>query len=306
MNAERPLVSVVMPVYDAAPFLAEAIASVAAQTYDAWELLVVDDGSTDGSRAIAERAAAGHAGRVRVLAHPGGANRGISASRNLGVRAARGPLVAFLDADDVWLPHKLAEQVPLLLARPEAGLVYGNARFWHGWTGRPEDVARDRVPPLGVPSHTLVRPPALLARYLRGTAAVPCTCSVLVRREALLGVGGQEERFRGMHEDQVLYAKLLLAVPAYVVDECWEWYRQHPGSTVAAARRGGAVRAAERAYLDWLAAYVRAQDVRDRGLRRALALARWRNRHPALARAARRARRVAARLRRLTPSRPAP
>jgi glycosyltransferase involved in cell wall biosynthesis len=302
--APTPVVSVVMPARDAERFLGEAVESVLAQTYAAWELLVVDDGSRDGTRAAAERYAAAHPGRVRVLAHPGGANRGISASRNLGAREARGALVAFLDADDVWLPHKLAEQVPLLLARPEAGVLYGNTRYWFGWTGRPEDAARDYAPALGVPTHTLVRPPALLARYLRGAAAVPCTCSVLVRRELLAAVGGAEERFRAMHEDQALYAKLLLAAPAYVVDECWELYRQHPTSTVARAERGGTARAAERVYLDWLAGYVAARGVRDPELRLSLAAARWRNRHPGLSRVAGRVRRMARRLAR--PARPAP
>src|SRR6266545_8317921 len=98
---ESPLVSTVMIFLDAEPFLEEAIDSVFVQTYRHWELLLVDDGSTDGSSDIAKRYAREHPGRVRYLEHPGHENRGTSASRNLGVRHSRGELVALLDADDV-------------------------------------------------------------------------------------------------------------------------------------------------------------------------------------------------------------
>jgi glycosyltransferase involved in cell wall biosynthesis len=309
VSGAGPLVSVVMPAYDAERFLAEAVESVLAQRYREWELLVVDDGSRDGTRALADRYAAAHPGRGRVLAHPGGENRGISASRNLGLREARGELLAYLDADDVWLPAMLAEHVPLLLAHPAADLVFGNARYWNGWTGRAEDAARDREPPMGVPSHTLVPGPALLAHFLRG-GAVPCTCSLLVRRAAVLRVGGQPERFRTMHEDQALYAGLLLAGSAYLVDDCLALYRQHARSTTASAKQARAVRAAEGAYLGWLAAYAAERGVRDAALQSALAGARRRHRYAALVRAAGRAGRLAARLRgrlgALTPSPPAP
>src|SRR4029079_652771 len=93
-----PRVSVVTPFTDQGPFIGAAIASVRAQSFEAWELVLVDDGARDGSRAIAERAAAAGPARIRVVAttSPGGA----AAARNHGIRVARGDLVAFLDADD--------------------------------------------------------------------------------------------------------------------------------------------------------------------------------------------------------------
>src|SRR5437773_8185120 len=97
--AAPPAVSVVVIFKDAGGFLAEAIASVLAQTFRDWELLLVDDGSTDTSSATARREAELDAGRVRYLDHPGHANRGMSATRNLGLAHARGEFVAFLDAD---------------------------------------------------------------------------------------------------------------------------------------------------------------------------------------------------------------
>jgi glycosyltransferase involved in cell wall biosynthesis len=121
--AGKPLVSVIIIFFNALDFLEEAIDSVFAQTYAEWELLLVDDGSTDASADIAKAAALRHPGRVSYLAHDGCQNRGTSASRNLGIRHAHGEYIAFLDADDVWLQHKLEQQVALFQAHPLAGMV---------------------------------------------------------------------------------------------------------------------------------------------------------------------------------------
>src|SRR5713226_2470741 len=163
---EEPRVSVVVIFRDAERFLEEAVASVFAQTCSDWELLVVDDGSVDGSPVLARRMAERQPEQVFYLQHPGGVNRGMSASRNLGIRHARGDYVAFLDADDVWLPSKLAEQVALLEHHPEAAMVYGPTQWWYSWTGRAEDRDRDFVHPLGVAANSLVQPPGLLLQLL--------------------------------------------------------------------------------------------------------------------------------------------
>jgi len=102
--SDTPLVSVITIFLDAERFLNEAIESLRAQTYERWELLLVDDGSRDGSSEIAREHAARDPHRIRVLEHAGHANLGMSASRNLGIAHARGDLVALLDADDVYLP----------------------------------------------------------------------------------------------------------------------------------------------------------------------------------------------------------
>jgi teichuronic acid biosynthesis glycosyltransferase TuaG len=117
-----PRVSVVTPVWNAGPLLAEAVASVQAQTVDAWEMLLVDDGSTDGSRALAERLAAAEP-RLRVLGWA--ENRGAAAARNAAIRAACGRFIAFLDADDRWRPEKLARQLAVMEGEGEA-LVFSS------------------------------------------------------------------------------------------------------------------------------------------------------------------------------------
>lgn len=289
----RPLVSVVTIFFNARQFLSEAVESVLAQTCPDWELLLVDDGSTDGSRAIAEEHAARLPGRVRCLEHPGRANRGMSASRNLGLRHARGELIAFLDADDVWLPEKLERQVEALAAHPEAALVYGATRHWYGWTGRPEDAARDHPRMLGVPPGTLVRPPELVRLFLAHAAWTPGTCGVLIRREAVERAGGFEESFRGLFEDQVFFYKLLLQETAWIETGSWDLYRQHPESRCEVARREeGFQRDRLRdpvrgIFLAWLERHLHERGIADREVRRLLRKELRPYRHPRLDRLAR-------------------
>lgn len=116
----QPLISIVVPVYNGARFLAECLDSLAAQDHPAIEIVVVDDGSTDGSAAVAERFGAGRAPTVRVLRHP---HRGLGTTRNAGVDAASGDFVAFCDADDTWKPHKATVQVRHLAAHPEIDIA---------------------------------------------------------------------------------------------------------------------------------------------------------------------------------------
>lgn len=121
-----PLVSAIVPVYNADRFLAEALDSALAQTFRNIEIIVVDDGSTDASGAIADHYAAAHPGRVRVIHQ---ANAGLVPARNAAIAVARGRYLALLDADDVWLPGHLAESVDALEQDVSIGLVHANVRF---------------------------------------------------------------------------------------------------------------------------------------------------------------------------------
>jgi glycosyltransferase involved in cell wall biosynthesis len=276
--AESQLVSVIIIFWNAEPFLAEAIASVVAQSYPHWELLLVDDGSTDGSTALAQHLVASDPQRMRYLEHPEHANRGMSATRNLGIAHARGTYLAFLDADDVWFPQTLEEQVEILRTQPGAGMVYGPIEWWYSWTDRPEDRGRDYVEYLGVPANTLLPPPRLLSLFLRNRAAVPS--GAMVRRDLTERLGGFENKFRGEYEDQVFCAKVCLNASVFASNRCWYRYRQHPNSTVSIGIRTGATHAARLTYLDWLADYLISNGITDAGVWRALRLEFWRFRHP--------------------------
>jgi glycosyltransferase involved in cell wall biosynthesis len=118
----HPLISVIIPAYNAERFLAETLESVLAQDYAPFEVIVVNDGSTDRTAAVA----AGFGGRVRAVYQPNG---GLAAARNLGLRAARGELIGFCDADDCWTADKLRIQSALLREHPEVEVVVGHLRF---------------------------------------------------------------------------------------------------------------------------------------------------------------------------------
>jgi glycosyltransferase involved in cell wall biosynthesis len=275
MTERVPTVSAVVTSYNARHFLGEAVDSVLAQTLRDWELLIADDGSTDGSPALAEDYARRDP-RVRVLEHPDRVNRGASATRNLGAAAARGRYLAFLDGDDVWLPDKLEQQVALLEAHPEAVMVYGPARWWYGWTDAARNAPRDYLQPLGVPPGTVVQPPGLLQLFLGDEKVVPSMSGPLFRRQIYQRVGGSEEACRSIYDDQTVYAKVGLAGPVVVSGDCWYRYRQHRGQrNIYAPGRTRQRLAIRRAYLAWLRGYVASAGIRDRGLLRAIE-AEWR------------------------------
>jgi teichuronic acid biosynthesis glycosyltransferase TuaG len=203
-----PVVSIVTPVWNAAATLAEAAASAQAQTFADWEMLIVDDGSTDGSRALAERLAAADP-RLRVLGWA--ANRGAAAARNAGLRAARGRVVAFLDADDRWLPPKLERQLAQMAATG-APFVFASYR-------RIDAAGR----PLGV-----VRVPARVdhARLLRGNA-IPCQTAAFDRAH----YGPVEMPDLRRRQDYGLWLMLLARGGAALgLDEVLAEHRIRPGS----------------------------------------------------------------------------
>jgi glycosyltransferase involved in cell wall biosynthesis len=277
------LVSVVVPFLNASRFLEEAVESVLSQSHSEWQLLLCDDGSTDDSTEMAQRYTLRYPHKVFYYEHAGHVNRGLSATRNLGLRHAKGRFLALLDSDDVWLPCKLRDQVLLLKQNPQAGMVYGATLYWKSWTGDPGDTNRDYQPPLGLIPNS-VSSPGILIRYLQGAAAVPCPSSVLARRDIVERVGGFEDAFRGIYDDQVFYAKMLLAAPAYVADRTWDKYRIHADSMCAVAERAGNMGRERIDYLNWLERYLNDQQLSDSPLSRAVRVEKWRCRHPRLTR----------------------
>ncbi len=292
MPAEAPTVSVVIIFKDEERFLAEAIDSVRAQTFADWELLLVDDGSTDGSSEIARMAAAGDQGcrsegdatvpglhRVRYLEHPGHANRGMSASRNLGVVNAVGRYVASLDGDDVWLPGKLASQVAALDRHPDAAMVYSPLLRWRTWTADPD--AADHEDLMGVGrkkfgTHPLagrvVDPPQLARLMLKDDYFIPG--GALIRRPVLHEVGLYEERFRTLYEDAVVMMKIALRHPIVVCDDVGYLYRMHPASSTNQQSAGAQIDVHRAAYLDWVDDHLGSLDEVPPALRRDLRRAR--------------------------------
>jgi glycosyltransferase involved in cell wall biosynthesis len=261
-------------------FIREAIESVLAQTYESWELLLVDDGSTDGSSSIARQYANRYPGKVRYLEHDGHQNRGMSAARNLGLRKARGEYVTFLDADDLWLPHKLERHVRILDSHPEVAMVCGRAQWWYSWTGKADDIQRDLIQPLDTDLDTLVEPPKLLILSLLDPFS--SLCNILVRRAVVEAVGGYEDSFRGMYEDQVFRAKICLSSTAFVSSDCFYRYRQHPEACTARCTRAGTYYSTRQVYLNWVKEYLSQKGAKGTEVWKVLQKEIWSVRHPRL------------------------
>jgi glycosyltransferase involved in cell wall biosynthesis len=271
----KPVVTVITNFLNAERFIEEAITSVLAQTYGEWELFLIDDGSTDNSTPIALRYAHRYENKVHYLKHPAHQNCGASASRNLGITNASGEYIAFLDADDVWLPEKLEQQVAIMDSHPEAVMLYGQTHYWYSWTGDPEDAERDLIIEPGIQPNSPVGPPSLLVRFLREEIPIPCPSDILVRKNEIADVGGFEDSFRRIFTDQVFYAKLCLKWPIYISGQRWSRYRKHADSAVSVVKKNGQLRTSRLVYLTWLERYLDDQEIEDKDVRRALRSAKW-------------------------------
>lgn len=218
--AASPRVSVLMPVYNGEDYLQEAVESVLSQTMGDLELIVLDDGSTDGTRAILERLAAKDT-RLRVISRP---NKGVSQSRNELIEAARAPILAMMDADDICLPDRLERQLARLEAEPELVALSGNCLM---------------IDPVGRPIRTNDLPPdheTIEARHME----MPPNCSMahpalMVRRSAMERVGGYLHDYPWA-EDFDLYLRLGEIGRLANLEEVVVKYRLHPKSVGHANR----------------------------------------------------------------------
>jgi len=210
MNNPRPLVSVIVPAYNAERFIEFTLRSVIAQTYVNWEAIVADDGSLDKTAEIVKKIAA-QDNRVKYVYQK---NAGQSAARNLALQSARGELVAFLDADDIFLPTKLERQVNYLLNNPDYGLCY--SKIYHFF-----DENLDKLYYFDLPHPSGHLFPALL----RSNFINPL--SVMVRKNILNKHGAFEPSFRRVDE-QYLWLKLSYQGILFgYLDEALAYYRIH-------------------------------------------------------------------------------
>lgn len=261
---QTPLVSVIITFLNEERFLPESVQSVLAQTYQNWELILVDDGSTDGSVALAKGFAEKHPGKIFYCEHPGHTNHGLSASRNAGIAASRGSLVAFLDADDIWLPQKMALQVAIHLQHPNAGLIAEGSLHWYNWNDPKKE---NCIVPVGVASNKLYPPQALtVLLYPLKNAATPGPCSWMLTREAIDRVGGFEASFRfnlQLYEDQAFLCKVYLNEYVYIADTCNNWYRQRAGSIMKSVKEDGKYDVVRQHFLGWMKAYLQRQNINN-------------------------------------------
>jgi len=202
-----PEISVVIPAYNAARYVVEAVESALNQTLPPLEVIVVDDGSTDETEAVLHP----YGGRIRYVRQ---SNGGPSAARNCGLRESRGELMAFLDADDVWFLNKLEKQWKCLQAHPRAGLVHSNYLFWDAETGdmTPAHLEGDE------------RSGRRYAEVFAWNRLVPS--AAMIKRECLDRVGLFDESFRTA-EDFDFFLRIARHYEFAYLPECLVRYRKH-------------------------------------------------------------------------------
>lgn len=216
-----PLISVVVPTYNCETFISEALNSVVSQNYPNLEIIVVDDGSLDGTVEKIRTFGDG----IRLVQQ---ANQGPGAARNHGARVARGEYLAFLDGDDVWLPGKLRAQIQHIKDNPSIQLVYGHWRRWYpdsdgSYTSAEEHTTIFDAGNIDVEGSGWVYCRLLLDSILH-------TITVLMRRRLFEDVGGFDASLR-RGEDYDLWIRLSRLVPMHKLEMTLALYRMHPKNT---------------------------------------------------------------------------
>ena len=217
----RPIVTVVVPAYNRVRYIERTVESVLRQTYPAVQLVVVDDGSTDGTRELLELYA--DRGQLTLLSHPNHENRGQSASINLGLEHATGDYLCILDSDDMFVPTKLEVQVRFLEAHPDIGLVYSN-----GHAVDQKDRVLYEIHPANHeeendPNRLLMDCYFLLPQ------------NAMVRRSVMNEAGHFEEAFRSAQDHDMALRIAELTKMAYIPDHLF-FYRRH-GESISATRQ---------------------------------------------------------------------
>lgn len=280
MNAEQnPKVSIITCFLNVEAFLEECIESILNQTYQNWELLLIDDGSADNSTEIAKRYSAKIPGKIFYIDHPGHENKGLSFSRNAGLNYGTGKLLAFLDGDDVWLPSYLS-QIINCWQEQEVAMVCEASLYWHTWTVTNN---KDYNQNVGVEQDRLYQPPELLKHlYPLGSGAAPCICGIIVEKTAVIACGGFENHFFGMYEDQALLVKLYNQEKIYVSSGCNNKYRQRMSSLVFSSHREGNYEKERKRFLHWMKEYFLGQGWLTTDIKRFLNRALFPYRFPSL------------------------
>jgi glycosyltransferase involved in cell wall biosynthesis len=267
-----PFVSVIISFLNEEVFLAESIESVLSQSYSDWEIILVDDGSTDNSTAIAKKYALSYPGKIIYTDHEEHTNKGLSYSRNHGISHSKGDLIAILDADDVWLEDKLKLQVELMTANPNAEMLCEASAYWHyPWQSRNANL---KIIQIGRERDRLFRPLELVKHlYPLSDGAAPCPSGIMIRRNSLLKHGGFEAHFTGkfqLYEDQALLHKIYLNEHVYISSACNNLYRQREGSLVHAITKEGEYHSVRKYFLEWLDKYIVQNNIGDQEIQNLL------------------------------------
>jgi glycosyltransferase involved in cell wall biosynthesis len=221
VQIDNQLVSVVVPLYNGGRYIESTLMSVLSQSYNNYEVIVVDDGSTDDGSQKVTTIMEQHPRRIQLIYHSDHGNYGIAASRNLAIRNAKGVYVAFIDQDDIWLPNKLEKQVEALQQFPEAALVYAKVTFVDQEGGGKKLRSVHSTYGRGV-----AWKPQNVFRKLVKEDFIP-NLTVLVRKSCLERVGFLDEGPRYEYEDWLLLSKMAYFYKFIFIPEVLGKWRLH-------------------------------------------------------------------------------
>jgi glycosyltransferase involved in cell wall biosynthesis len=252
----QPLVSIIIPFLNPGYWLTEAIESALAQTYTNLEVILIDDGSVDEDAVIALNYSELFPDRIFYYMHESHVNKGLTASRNLGLSKARGSLIAFLDADDCWMPGKLMEQVNLFETMPEIQVVCEASLFWYSWNDPKEN---NSIVQIGVEPGVYNPPELIKLLYPFGEGQPPCPSGIVIKRGVIDRCGGFEESFSGiyqLYEDQAFLFKIYTSEIIYISSQANNLYRKREDSMSSAANNPAIYNAVRKFYANWIEGYL--------------------------------------------------
>ena len=262
VDQNTPLVSVIMPFLNTEKFIAESIESILQQQYTNWELILIDDGSSDKSTEIAKQYAQRFAPKIKYIEHQNHVNKGASPSRNSGIKQGKGELVAFLDADDIWLETHLKNGVELFSKHPGMAMLCTASKYWNSWR---DPLLKDTITAVGVNEDRLYFPPELaLSLYPLGNGAAPCPSGIMIKMETLKKLNYFEESFshkNAAFEDQALLIKVYLEEAVYVSSDCNNLYRLRHGSTMHNIIEQGKLEKDRYFFFQWLDNYLQLKKI---------------------------------------------
>ena len=208
---QQPLVSIIIPAYNCSKVITKTLVSVYEQTYQNWEIIIIDDGSTDDTKSALET----HMDRIRYFYQE---NKGTAAARNAGVRRANGGLIAFLDNDDLWLPDKIALQVQAMQENPNIGLVFTDGKLFDENGILKNSLINERIQSW-IDQNKDEDPHVVkgwIARELFFGNIIASATSVLLRKESIESVGGFDEQI-SIADDYDIWLRIAQHYPVVLI-----------------------------------------------------------------------------------------
>jgi glycosyltransferase involved in cell wall biosynthesis len=243
-HESNALFSVIIPVYNKMTYIRDTFESVLHQKYRSWEIIAIDDGSTDGSRHILEEYRRNYPDRIKVLDHEKKKHEGVVKAMNLGLQVAQGCIISFLDADDKWMPGKLCHDNEIFSKNPNVEAIISHSLYW--W---PDGSERARVDYLGDDLDTPLSPGFMFEKMYNGVSRnelphpgggieFPVPCGVSIRKSSICSLSPFDPAFR-IGQDVRFLLEMYLKLTVYISSCCLSEYRRTYDSAWSTSMREG-------------------------------------------------------------------